>query len=127
MNRILEVDRTSIGQTRLVDADEPDLADGQVRLHVDRFAVTANNVTYAVFGDVLGYWKFFPVDDGRWGRVPAMGWATVVESRNADLAVGSRYYGWYPMAHTVVFTATATDDGFQIGRASCRERVCQYV
>lgn len=113
MNQILEVDRTSIGQTRLVDADEADLADGQVRLHVDRFAVTANNITYAVFGDVLGYWNFFPVDDERWGRVPAMGWATVVESRHPDLAVGSRYYGWYPMARTVLFTATATDDGFR--------------
>ena len=113
MNQILEVNRTSVGDTRLVEVDEPELADGQVRLHVDRFAVTANNITYAVFGDMLGYWNFFPADDAGWGRVPAMGWATVVESRNPDLAVGSRYYGWYPMARTVVFDATATDDGFR--------------
>lgn len=115
MNHILEVNRATIGETRLVEVDDAELADGQVRLHVDLFAITANNITYAVFGDMLGYWDFFPGGDeaDTWGRVPAMGWATIVESRNPDLEVGTRYYGWYPMARTVVFTASATRDGFR--------------
>ena len=115
MNQILEVNRVTIGETRLVDVDDAELTDGQVRLDIDLFAVTANNVTYAVFGDMLGYWNFFPGGDeaDTWGRVPAMGWATIVESRNPDLEVGTRYYGWYPMARSVVFTASATRAGFR--------------
>jgi len=45
--------------------------------------------------------------------VPAVGYAEIVESRNADLPVGRRYHGWFPMADTVTFTATATRDGFR--------------
>ena len=109
---VLEVNRTSIGETRLHAEPAADLTDGEVRLRIDRFAVTSNNVTYAVFGDVLGYWDFFPAADG-WGRVPAMGWAEVVESANPDIAVGGRYYGWYPMAPSITIAATATADGFR--------------
>lgn len=112
----LEVRRDDVTVSRLVD-DEVELQPGDVRVRIDHFAITANNVTYAVFGDALGYWDFFPVDadaDGtRFGRVPAMGWATVVESRAPDIALGRRFYGWYPMASHVVFTPRATDDGFR--------------
>ncbi|WP_420453394.1 DUF2855 family protein [Ilumatobacter sp.] len=112
----LLVRRDSIGETRLdeVVRGVGDLEPGQIRLAVDRFAITANNITYAVFGDALGYWDFFPVPDGDgWGQVPAMGWATVTESRAPDIALGRRFYGWYPMASDVVFTPTATRDGFR--------------
>ncbi|NRA84799.1 MAG: DUF2855 family protein [Gammaproteobacteria bacterium] len=27
---------------------------------VDKFALTANNITYGMTGDTLGYWLFFP-------------------------------------------------------------------
>jgi hypothetical protein len=111
-NTILEVNRSLIDDTRLVDEPVGELGPGQIRLRIDRYAVTANNITYAVFGDVLGYWDFFPAADG-WGRVPAMGWAEIVESTNPDLPVGGRYYGWYPMARSVPVTATATADGFR--------------
>ncbi len=84
-----------------------------MRLRIDRFAITANNITYAVFGDMLGYWDFFPTGDDTFGRVPAMGWATVVESRADDISLGRRFYGWYPMSSHVVFTPTATKDGFR--------------
>ena len=111
-NPALEVDRTTVGETRVVDAASRSLGAGEVRLRIDRFAVTANNITYAVFGDVLAYWEFFPTDLP-WGRVPAMGWAEVVESANTDIEVGSRFYGWYPMAAETTILATATGDGFR--------------
>ena len=38
-------------QHRFDDAPVPDLADGQVLFRVDRFAFTANNITYAVAGE----------------------------------------------------------------------------
>lgn len=109
---VLEVNRASIGDTRLVEHASAPLEPGQVRLQVDRYAVTANNVTYAAFGDVLGYWDFFPAS-AEWGRVPAMGWAEVVESRNDEVPIGGRYYGWYPMAGEVTMTVAATADGLR--------------
>ena len=113
-HRVLEIRRTSIGDAEVHDEPIHELADGQIRLRIDRFAVTANNVSYAGAGDMLGYWDFFPSSDPTtWGRVPAVGYAEIVESRNADLPVGGRYHGWFPMAETVVFTATATSDGFR--------------
>lgn len=114
-DHVLEVRRASFGESRLHDLAAVDLQEGQIRLRIDSYAVTANNISYAGAGDMLGYWDFFPSDDdpGTWGRVPAMGWADIVESENADLPVGGRYYGWFPMASSVVFTATATHDGFR--------------
>ena len=111
----LEVRRDAVGETRLVtEAHDPtQLQLGEVRLRIDRFAITANNITYAVFGDALGYWDFFPTGDAAFGRVPAMGWATVIESHAPEIALGRRFYGWYPMSSHVVFTPTATEDGFR--------------
>lgn len=113
---VLEVDRADPGRSRLVEVEAPaadDLAEGQVRLRIDRFALTANNVTYAVMGDMLGYWDFFPTGDPAWGRVPAMGWADVVASAHPDVAKGGRYYGWFPMASSVDLTVAATADGLR--------------
>jgi len=113
-NRVLEIRRSSIGDAEVHEEPLSELVDGQIRLRIDRFAVTANNVSYAGAGDLLGYWDFFPSSDPTtWGRVPAVGYAEIVESRNADLPVGGRYHGWFPMAESVTFTATATRDGFR--------------
>lgn len=109
---VLEVNRSAVGETRIVDDPPGDLGPQDVRLRIDRFALTANNITYAVFGDVLAYWEFFPAELP-WGRVPAMGWATVTESENPDIEVGARFYGWFPMAAETTITATATADGFR--------------
>lgn len=113
----LEVRRDAIGEARVtVEPSVPGgLEPGQVRLRIDRFALTANNITYAVFGDTLGYWDFFPTGDPSFGRVPAMGWATVIESRADAISLGRRYYGWYPMSSHVVFTPICTKDGFRDG------------
>src|SRR3712207_7802692 len=46
----------------------------------DRFGLTANNVTYAVMGDAIGYWSLFPASEDGWGRVPVWGYGDVVAS-----------------------------------------------
>jgi len=112
-NAVLEVDRTANETTRVVHQELGELGDGQVRLRIDRFALTANNITYAGVGDLLGYWDFFPSGADGWGRVPAMGWAEVVESRVDSIDVGGRYYGWFPMAGYVDLAATPTSDGLR--------------
>jgi hypothetical protein len=94
------VNRGNLAETRVVPAADPgdvDLAPGDVILAVDRFALTANNVTYAVAGDMLGYWTFFPAESG-WGRVPVWGFGEVVRSRHEAVAEGERVFGYFPMS-----------------------------
>jgi hypothetical protein len=113
----LHVNRSSIGETRLVELPIGELADGQIRLQVQHFALTANNITYAQFGDMLDYWNFYPVTSDpaspTWGKVPAMGWAQIVASNVDGLGVGGRYYGWFPMATSVDIQGTPTKAGFR--------------
>lgn len=98
------------------DPDAPaqrPLADGEVRLAVDRFALTANNITYAAFGDAMQYWQFFPTGDDAWGCVPVWGFASVIESRAAGVPVGERVYGYLPMGtHLVVRPGQVKATGF---------------
>ena len=105
-----EVDRRCLETTRVVRREVPELGEGQVRFRVDRFALTANNITYAMTGDQLDYWGFFPAAEG-WGRIPAMGWAEVVESDHADIELGERYFGWFPMSTFLVVDAKPTSTG----------------
>lgn len=112
MSRTVQVKRNAITETRIVAAPLAPLGDGEVRLKVESFSVTANNVTYAVAGDAFGYWNFFP-GEGDWGVVPMWGHATVVESRHPDLAVGERVYGYLPMAeHLDVLPGQVSAGGF---------------
>ena len=107
-----EVNRLDFRETRVVEEPSPDLAAGQVRMAVERFAVTTNNVTYAVAGDMLDYWGFFPTE-APWGRVPAMGLGSVVESRNDDVALGGRYFGFYSMSGEIVIDARKRGNSFR--------------
>src|SRR5207302_2049994 len=75
----LLVDRTDLSRTSVLDVPTPVPAAGEVLLRVDRVGMTANNVTYAQFGDAMHYWDFFPAGDG-WGRVPLWGFAEVEAS-----------------------------------------------
>lgn len=110
---VLEVDRSATTTSRLTTDELGDLAPDHVRLRVDRFAVTANTITYAEMGDMLGYWDFYPTGDATWGRVPAMGWADVVESTHPDVEPGGRCYGWFPMAGHVDVKVTPTATGLR--------------
>ena len=96
MAQTVHVNRANIADAVLVDHDLPALAENAVRLKVDSFAVTANNVTYAVAGDMLGYWNFFPAPDGL-GVVPMWGHARVAQSNHPQIAAGERVYGYLPM------------------------------
>ena len=110
----IEINRADLAQHRVADLPPAPLADGQSRLRVDAFALTTNNVTYGVFGDMLRYWAVFPAstEPEVWGRIPTWGFADCVESRSADLAVGERIYGFMPMSNEFVMTpGRATDRG----------------
>ncbi|MDA7417665.1 DUF2855 family protein [Xenophilus arseniciresistens] len=96
------VRRSALADTRLRSREDTPLADGQVRVGIDHFALTANNVTYANFGDSMGYWQFFPTGEEDWGLVPVWGFGRVLQSTHPGVAVGERLYGFFPMASQVV-------------------------
>jgi hypothetical protein len=73
-------------------------------LEIEGFALTANNVSYAVLGERMGYWRFFPAPAGH-GCVPVWGHATVRASNHPDIAVGERLYGFLPMASHALLVA----------------------
>ena len=91
-----EVQKADISKFRLSEEPLPELTEGEVLVKVDSFALTANNITYGIVGEKIGYWKFFPAADD-WGVIPVWGFANVVESRHPDLPVGERLYGYFPM------------------------------
>lgn len=100
--------------TGAVLAETPlgELSGGAVRLAIESFSVTANNVTYAVAGDSFRYWDFFPAPEGL-GIVPMWGHARVIESGHPDIALGERIYGYLPMAsHLDVLPGRVTPGGF---------------
>jgi hypothetical protein len=98
----LLVSRADLTETTVREIEPPSLTDGQALLRVDRVGVTANNVTYALFGDAMHYWDFFPTDEG-WGRVPLWGFADVEQSTIQGVPVGSRVFGYLPTSsHLVV-------------------------
>jgi NADPH:quinone reductase-like Zn-dependent oxidoreductase len=98
----LLVKKGALAQTKLVGASEAPLGEGEARLKVDLFSLTANNVTYGAAGDFLKYWQFFPSPEDGWGRVPVWGFATCVESKSPAIAAGERVYGYLPMSDTFV-------------------------
>jgi len=91
------VDRKNFNRTKSVTADLGPLIAGDIRVCIDKFGITANNVSYALSGDTIGYWQFFPADEN-WGKVPVWGIAEVIESNNSDIEPGERLYGFFPMA-----------------------------
>ncbi len=115
----LQVLRTDFATTQVHEAPTPELADGQVLVEIARFALTANNVTYAFSGDMIGYWKFFPAD-GPWGITPVWGLADVVASKHPEIAVGERIWGFLPMASHLVLEPSKVSRGSFVDGATHR-------
>jgi len=129
-----EVRKNRLAETRLARKVAPELQDGQAMIKVDRFAFTANNVTYGVVGERIGYWKFFPAggsdenaggEDARgdWGIIPVWGFGDVVASRCADLPAGERLYGYWPMASHLVMTPAKVGDARLFDGAAHRQEL----
>jgi hypothetical protein len=96
------VRRDDLHECRFAETALPPLGGGEALLAVDTFGLTANNVTYAIFGESMSYWNFFPAPEG-WGRIPVWGFADVAASAHPGLPEGARVYGYFPpSSHLVV-------------------------
>ena len=104
-----QVSKSNHVKCRIVNNDlsSAKLNDGQVLVKIDKFALTANNITYAVVAEQIGYWQFFPphADNNKqdedlsgWGVLPVWGFADVVQSNNPEVPVGERLFGYFPPA-----------------------------
>ncbi|MBU2411019.1 MAG: DUF2855 family protein [Gammaproteobacteria bacterium] len=100
----LLVRKDELAVSKLRTLPDTPLAAGQVRVRIEHFALTSNNITYAAFGDAMGYWRFFPTGEDGWGSIPVWGFGSVVQSQHPGVAVGERLYGYFPMASSTVLT-----------------------
>ena len=104
---VFQTNRANIADSRTLNVPVAALATGEVLVAVDHFALTANNITYGVAGDSIGYWQFFPATNETgdtapdWGCIPVWGFAEVVASEHPEVVVGERFYGYFPMASHV--------------------------
>ncbi len=110
------ISKDNIRNTKWESAS-PALGAGEVRLKLDAFALTANNVTYAAFGGPpMNYWDFFPASDPAFGRVPVWGFATVEASNVDGIEPGRRVYGYFPISTGLtVQVVRLSDTGFSDG------------
>jgi len=112
MAKTVWIHRNDLTDMAMKDEALPDLAEGKIRLRIESFSVTANNVTYAVAGDSFGYWNFFPAGEG-YGVVPMWGHAVVEQSNHSEFIQGERIYGYLPMGtHLDVQPDKVTASGF---------------
>jgi len=132
MTQTLLVNKSDFADVTLVDQDEGPLADGAIRVSVGPWALTANNVTYMVTGDQIGYWGFFrpdaygieiPSSDIKThGRMPVWGYGKVTESKCEGIVADQEFYGFLPVAQSFDMTPVkVSKGGFMDGAAHRQE------
>ena len=111
--------KDDLGATILDVEAAPGAGTGQVRLRTDSFALTTNNITYAAYGDSIGYWQVFPTARVGYGAMPVWGFATVVESLDDGVPVGTRVWGYLPVGDGLTVTAeNVTGKSFMDGASN---------
>ena len=122
MPQTLLVNRRDFSDVALVNINEAELQDGFIRVKIGPWALTANNITYMVTGDMIGYWDFFEpkhydIDMSGFGRMPVWGYAEVTQSKCADVPAGTLIYGFFPVAQTLDMKPVKLSPlGFQDGK-----------
>jgi hypothetical protein len=95
-----DLQQCSFIETALPDA----LPSDALLVKVDRFAFTANNITYATLGDEMKYWQLFPAPRD-FGNIPVWGFGEVMASKHPDVVEGERLFGYFPMATHLLIEA----------------------
>lgn len=124
MEKELQIKKSTLTSIKIVERERRALKPGEIRLEVDLFSFTSNNMTYGAAGDMLGYWQFFPPygDDGStWGLIPVWGLADVVESLCPELPVGDRVYGYFPPSSEAILRPDKVSEGAFTDSSSHRQ------
>src|SRR6202040_2052019 len=108
--------RNDLQQCKFIEMSLPDAAalpEDALLIKIDRFAFTANNITYAVLGDQLKYWQLFPAPED-FGNIPVWGFGDVIASNHPGIPIGERLFGYFPMAtHLVIEAADVSKRGLR--------------
>lgn len=109
-----QIRKDDFSALRVVSATAPaTIAADEILVKINRFAFTANNITYAAAGDLVGYWQFFPPlgeDAEGWGVIPVWGFAEIVQSNVDSLPVGEKIFGYFPPADTLTMKPAKIGD-----------------
>jgi hypothetical protein len=119
------VARNDFQNCKFIETQLPDAAalpDEALLVKIDRFAFTANNITYAQLGDLLKYWELFPAPEN-FGIIPVWGFGDVIASRHPGIEVGERLYGYFPMATHLVIEAAGVNNRSLHDAAAHRQNV----
>ena len=100
-----QVNKQDVTDFRLVEDSDAPLGDSGIALEIERFAFTANNLTYFVVGDKLGYWQFFPAIKNEDKNTPAYK-KYFMHGTSHHLGLDTHDYGLLhePMQANMVFT-----------------------
>ena len=119
-----QVNKQDLNQHTVVEAKNTKANVDGITLEVERFAFTANNLTYYMVGDKLGYWRFFPPinneKEGAWGVIPVWGIGKVIASSVPEVEIGHRYFGYFPPASQLHMEACAVSPGTLIDTSKHR-------
>ena len=107
--QVLRKDDYSQQTLRTLPACTPldELPPTSVRVRPTIIALTVNNLSYAIGGDMLHWWDTYPVplslpapynDRDRYGIVGAWGYATILESSITSLVPGTLLRGYLPVS-----------------------------
>ena len=117
--------KSDLTHSRIADTDSASIHDGEIAVKIESFAFTANNVTYGVAGDTIGYWKFFPAaqdEKNEWGCIPMWGFAEITHSNIEGLNVGERLFGYFPAADSLTLSPIkVSDQSFSDGKEHRKE------
>ena len=110
------VSKNDLKQCRVIETRLPGtdaLPAEALLVKVDRFAFTANNITYAMLGDQMKYWQLFPAPKD-FGNIPVWGFGEVIASKHPAVPEGERLFGYLPMAtHLVVEACDVSKRGLR--------------
>ena len=114
-SRIMVATKRKRKKETVVLRDElPALQKGEVRIAVDKFGLSTNNVFYAQMGEapLLKFFHVYPLEKHKdLVNVPAWGLGTIIESENPEFNVGERYRGFFHMTNVVQMKAKRSSDG----------------
>ena len=117
--------KSDLTQSRIVDSSSVSINEDEIAVRIESYAFTANNVTYGVAGDTIGYWKFFPAKnnaDNEWGCIPMWGFAEITHSNIESLNVGERLFGYFPAADSLILSPIkVSDQSFSDGKEHRKE------
>ncbi|CZT00805.1 uncharacterized protein RAG0_08694 [Rhynchosporium agropyri] len=87
------------------------LSSSLIRVKPTIISLTTNNLTYARFGHMLGWWDIHPLptsipsqyaDPAKFGRISCWGYGEVIESNVSSIETGTQVFGYLPIGNLPV-------------------------